>query len=279
VDGNFILNVQPGATLTVSFVGYVTQGIAIGNRSELQIVLVEDSKMLGEVVVVGYGMQKKLTLTGAVAAINSAEIVSTKSSNIENMLSGKIAGVKITQKTSEPGSFSNDFQIRGMGAPLVIVDGVARDNFNRMDPNEIESVSILKDAAASIYGVRAANGVVLVTTKKGTKGAAFKLDYNGYVGMQHMINQPQPLDAIGFMQLQNEKAFNGGSLTPSYPQSSFDPYLNGTRQSTDWQSATMREEAFQTQHSLSASGGTEKLTYFVNFAYDKEDGFWKSNDL
>ncbi|MDR1408410.1 MAG: TonB-dependent receptor [Tannerella sp.] len=241
--------------------------------------MAEDTQSLEEVVVVGYGTQKKLTLTGAIAAINSEEILTTKSENVENMLSGKIAGVKITQKTSEPGAYSNDFQIRGMGAPLIIVDGVPRDNFNRLDPNEIESISVLKDASASIYGVRAANGVVLVTTKKGTKGSAFRLDYNGYAGMQHMINQPQPLDAIGFMQLQNEKAFNGGSLTPSYPQSSFDPYLNGSRVSTDWQSATMRENAFQTQHSLSATGGTEKLTYFVNFAYNDQEGFWKSNDL
>jgi len=280
VDGAYSVAVPNAQSVLVfSYVGYVTQEITVGAQTNINVRLLDDSQSLEEIVVVGYGTQKKLTLTGAVAAITNEEIINTKSSNVENMLSGKIAGVKITQKTSEPGTFSNDFQIRGMGAPLIIVDGVPRDNFNRMDPNEIESISILKDAAASIYGVRAANGVVLVTTKKGTKGSAFKLEYNGYVGMQHMINQPQPLDAIGFMQLQNEKAFNGGSLTPSYPQSSFEPYLNGTKQSTDWQSETMREEALQTQHSLSASGGTEKLTYFVNFAYDKEDGFWKSNDL
>jgi TonB-linked SusC/RagA family outer membrane protein len=279
VSGKFSLNVAPGATLLVSYIGYVAREIPVGDQRSYTIVLTEESMMLGDVVVVGYGTQKKLTLTGAIAAINSEEILTTKNGNVENMLSGKIAGVKITQRTSEPGAFTNDFQIRGMGAPLIVVDGVPRDNFNRLDPNEIESVSVLKDASAAIYGVRAANGVVLVTTKKGTKGASFRLDYTGYAGVQHMINQPQPLDAIGFMQLQNEKAFNGGSATPSYPQSSFEPYLNGTKQSTDWQSATLREEAFQTQHSLSATGGTEKLTYFVNFGYNRQDGFWKSDDL
>jgi TonB-linked SusC/RagA family outer membrane protein len=281
-EGKFSLNVTENAVLQVSFIGYISQEISVlsaGGGISLIIRLMEDTQALDEVVVVGYGTQKKLTLTGAIAAINSEEILTTKSENVENMLSGKIAGVKITQKTSEPGAYTNDFQIRGMGAPLIIVDGVPRDNFNRLDPNEIESISVLKDASASIYGVRAANGVVLVTTKKGTKGAAFRLNYNGYAGMQHMINQPQPLDAIGFMQLQNEKAFNSGSRTPSYPQSSFEPYLNGTKQSTDWQSGAMREDAFQTQHSLSATGGTEKLTYFVNFAYNEQDGFWKSNDL
>jgi TonB-linked SusC/RagA family outer membrane protein len=279
-SGSYALgNIPENAILQFSFVGMKTQEITVGNKVTINITLADEAIGLEEVVAVGYGTQKKITLTGAVAAIRSDEIITTKGANVQNMLSGKIAGVNITQKTSEPGNFNNDIQIRGMGNPLVLVDGVARDNFTKLDPNEIESMSILKDGSAAIYGVRAANGVVLITTKKGTKGTAFKLEYTGYVGIQNMINQPQPLDAIGFMQIQNEKAFNGGSATPNYPKSSFEPYLNGTKKSTDWQGNTMNKQALQTQHSFSATGGTDKLTYFVNFGYNKQDGYWKSGDL
>lgn len=278
-NGNFTLNVPGNAMLIVAYLGYKTKEISVNNQRNLSIQLSEESKSLDEVVVVGYGTQKKVTLTGAISAIGNKEIAITKSDNVQNMLSGKIAGVKVTQKTSEPGTFNNDFQIRGMGAPLVIVDGVARDNFTKLNVNEIESISVLKDGSAAVYGVRAANGVVLITTKRGEKGSKFKLDYTGMYGIQHMINQPKPLDAIGFMQLQNEKAFNGGSLTPTYPQSSFDPYLNGTLQSTNWEGNTIRRQAPQTQHIISASGSTDKLTYFINFGYDKQDGYWKSGDL
>ena len=279
IDGRFSIDVDPQTTLVISYIGFVTQEVPVRNQRQLSIFLNEDTHTLSEVVVVGYGVQRKVTLTGAVAAITSDEMVSTKSDNVQNMLSGKIAGVKVTQKTSEPGTFTNDFQIRGMGTPLVIVDGVPRENFTKMDANEIESISILKDAAAAIYGVRAANGVVLITTKRGAQGTAFRLDYSGYYGFQNMINQPRPLDAIGFMQLQNEKILNGGGTVLPYPQSSFEPYLNGTKQSTDWEANTMRKQAPQTQHNISATGGTDKITYFVNFGYNNQEGYWKSNDL
>lgn len=138
----------------------------LDNKTSYKIVLQEDSKQLDEVVVVGYGTQKKATITGAVSAVNNDEIISTKSNNIQNMLTGKLPGVRNIQKTSEPGQFTNQFDIRGLGAPLLIVDGVPRGDMPRMDPNDVESISILKDASAAIYGVRAANGVVLITTKK-----------------------------------------------------------------------------------------------------------------
>ncbi len=280
VQGKYSITVpDKNAVLVFSFMGYISHEYTVGDQTSINITMNEDTRQIEEVVVVGYGTQRKVTLTGAVAAISSDEIITTKSDNVQNMLAGKVAGVKVTQKSSEPGRFDNDFQIRGMGSPLVIIDGVARDNFTKLDANEIESISIMKDGSAAIYGVRAANGVVLITTKKGAKGSAFQLDYSGFAGIQNMINQPEPLDAVGFMRIQNEKALNGGSTTLPYPQSSFDPYLDGTKQSTDWQAGTMRRQAFQTQHSISATGGTEKITYFVNFGYDKQDGFWKSGDL
>ena len=181
MDGHFALEVSSGAILQISYVGYSNFEIKVGNQKNLSITLKEDSEALDELVVVGYGTQKKATLTGAVSAISSDAILTTKNENVENMLTGKIPGVRIVQKSSEPGEFNNSFEIRGMGSPLVIVDGVPRDNMNRINPNEIESISVLKDASAAVYGVRAANGVVLITTKKG-KGGKIELDYNGSIG-------------------------------------------------------------------------------------------------
>ena len=277
IDGNFTLEVPANAVLEVSYVGYATLDVKVGNQRNLSITMKEDSHALQELVVVGYGTQKKATLTGAVAAIASDEIMTTKNENVENMLTGKIPGVRIVQKSSEPGDFNNSFEIRGMGNPLVIVDGVPRDNMNRINPNEIESISILKDASAAVYGVRAANGVVLITTKKG-KGGKVEFDYNGSVGWQTPSGLPETMNAVEYMTLMNENAVNNGRDI-LYKQSDFDPYLNGTKQSTDWAASALRNAAPQTQHNFSATGSTEKVNYFANFGYLKQEGFWKTGDL
>lgn len=277
MDGKFVLDVPEKAELEISYIGYTTQTIKVGNQNTFSIQLKEDTQALDEVVVVGYGTQKKVTLTGSVAAINSDEILTTKNENVENMLSGKIPGVRVVQKSSEPGSFNNSFQIRGMGNPLIIVDGVPRENMNRIDANEIENISILKDASAAIYGVRAANGVVLITTKKG-KGGRVELDYNGSVGWQQATGLPESANAVEYMTLANENAINNGRA-PLYSDDDFAPYLNGTKQSTDWSGAAINKTAPQTQHSFSAHGSSEKVDYFLNFGYLKQDGFWKSGDL
>lgn len=278
MNGEFSISIKKGAILQISYIGYVTQEIVVNNQNELDIKLIEDTKAIDEVVVVGYGTQKKVTLTGAVAAIDNDGITTTKTGNIQNALSGKIAGLKIHQETSEPGKFSNSFSIRGMGGPLVVIDGVPRDNLVRLDANEVESISVLKDASAAIYGVRAANGVLLVTTKKGERNTKFKLDYTGYYGISHTLKTGNPMDAIGYMQTQNEKSLNMGATTVPFPQEAFDPYLNGTKQSTDWLQ-DMQFNTPQTYHSVSATGGTDKLDYFLSFGYNHEDGFWKSGDL
>jgi TonB-linked SusC/RagA family outer membrane protein len=278
VDGKFSLTVSDNAVLQISFIGYITQEIAVKNQTSLRITLAEDTRALEEVVVVGYGTQKKVTLTGAVAAVGSKEISTTKTGNLQNAISGKLAGVKNIQKTSEPGTFTNTFSIRGMGSPLVIVDGVPRDNFTRLDANEVESISILKDASASIYGVRAANGVVLITTKKGERNAKFHLDYTGYYGVQRTLKPERPLNALEYMEMKNEQSLNQGGTSLMYPREAFEPYWNGTKQSTDW-TAEIQENVPQTYHNISASGGTDKLDYFIGLGYDGEDGVWKSGDL
>lgn len=276
LDGKFAMDVPENAVLQVSFIGYIMQEVP-ATGTNMKIALREDTQKLDEVVVVGYGTQKKVTLTGAVSAIGGDDIMTTKNENVKNMLSGKVPGVRVVQKTGEPGSYGSDFQIRGMGNPLIIIDGVPRDNMDRLDPNEIESISVLKDASAAIYGVRAANGVVLITTKQG-KGGKVQLDYTGSVGWQQASNLPETSNAWEYMTMMNENARNNGRPL-MYQWDEVDAYKNGEKPSTDWAKVAINEFAPQTQHSFSASGNTEKVDYFVNFGYLKQDGFWKSGDL
>jgi TonB-linked SusC/RagA family outer membrane protein len=276
MNGNYSINVTDKAVLIFSYVGFATQEITVGARRTLDVILQEDSQSLDEVVVVGYGSQKKLTLTGAVTAINTKQIVTTKSGNVQNALAGKIAGVKISQRTSEPGVFNGEFSIRGMDAPLFVIDGVPRENMPRMDANDIESISILKDASAAIYGTRAGNGVVLITTKKGANNTKFKMEYNGYVGSETFMMKTKPNDAIGYMTLMNEREYNQNNPTAPFTQTQIDDYRNGTKQSQDWMFQFINEHPIETSHSISASGGTDKVKYFTNFGYFNQEGMWAS---
>ncbi|HEY9362540.1 MAG TPA: carboxypeptidase-like regulatory domain-containing protein, partial [Chitinophagaceae bacterium] len=205
--GAFSLTVPDNARIEISFIGFQTQEITVGNNNNFTIVLKEGATRLDQVVVVGYGTQKKVNLTGAVSSIQGSDVITTKNENVQNMLTGKVSGVRVTQNTSEPGAFSNNFDIRGMGAPLVIIDGIPRtnDDFQRLDPNDIDNISVLKDASAAIYGVRAANGVVLVTTRKGTKNK-LELSYSGSYSWQIPSGLPKTVNAIEYMTLRNERA-------------------------------------------------------------------------
>jgi TonB-linked SusC/RagA family outer membrane protein len=280
VNGNFQLIVPLSTVrITVSSIGYITQNVSIGSKNQIIITLNEDNKMLDEIVVVGYGSQQKTTLTGAISSVNNKDINTTKNQNIQNMLTGKIPGVRIIQKTSEPGQFTNEFDIRGFGSPLIVVDGVPRDNVQKLDPNEIESISVLKDASAAVYGLRAANGVVLVTTKKGTKGKP-KISYSMYYGQQNPTELLKPVGAVDRMTLVNEismRSVSNPKLT--YTDADFEAYKNGTLQSTDWYDEILKKSALQKQHTISISGGSEDVNYFANISNTSQDGLWKSNDL
>jgi TonB-linked SusC/RagA family outer membrane protein len=265
------------AKLVFSYVGYITKEVEAGSKSQIDVVLNEDAMVIDEVVVVGYGTQKKATLTGAISVIDNKDIITTKSYNIQNSLTGKIAGVKVVEGSSEPGTFETSFSIRGQGEPLVIIDGVPRDNMTRLDPNEVESISILKDASAAIYGTRAANGVVLITTKQGRRDTKFRFDYNGYVGSESFIKDLHLLDAVGYISLMNEKNFNQSIDRVYAGRRILDEYKSGNKQSTDWITPFINEHPLSMQHSLSASGGTKALTYFVNFGYTNREGRWKSD--
>lgn len=280
VNGHFSIEVPQNSILLISYIGYLQKKVRIAGNRELKIILSEDNKTLDEVVVIGYGAQKKVTLTGAVSAINTDDIVTTKNENVQNSLTGKIAGVRVVQKTSEPGVFSNSFDIRGFGTPLIVIDGVPRDNVERLDPNDIESISVLKDASAAIYGVRAANGVVLVTTKKG-KTEKMELNYSGSVGWQVPSGLPKTVGAEDWLNLSNEIAMHNLSNTtpPPYTQEYIDEYRTGAKKSVDWYPSVIKNSAIQTQHNLSASGGSERVNYFISLGYLYQNGLFVTDDL
>ena len=287
LDGQFVLEAASNEKLTIPFLGYL-DAIVTASSTNLVITLKEDSKVLDEVVVVGYGTQKKATLTGAVSAVTSKEIVVTKNENVVNMLSGKIPGVRITQSSSQPGEFNNKIDIRGMGEPLIVVDGIPRDKdyFSRMDANEIESVSVLKDAAASIYGVRAANGVILVTTKRGdSSDGKFDITFSANYGWQQFLYVPNTASAVDHMLLVNEKKYNSFAdnypirTTPQYTWDQMLDYSTGRKTGTNWTNELFRDNVPQQQYNISLNGGSEKITYFFNLGYLKQEGSYRSGSL
>lgn len=286
IDGRFSLDLPGNSVLVISYIGYVTREVKLGNPDFYEIVLKEDSKSLDEIVVVGYGKQKKATLVGAVSAVTHDEIISTKNENVLNMLSGKLPGVRITQNSAQPGSYDTDIDIRGLGTPLVVIDGVPRNlaDFSRISPEEIESVSVLKDASAAIYGLRSANGVILVTTKTGTDTGGVEISYSCNYGFQQFLNVPETVGASDYMRLKNEQQWTNMSTNyfnkqPAYwSEEAMQPYLEG-KPSYDWMDALFKKTTSQYEHNLSLNGGTDKINYYFNLSYVKQDGSLKSDAL
>lgn len=281
IDGMYSIEVEPNAVLEFSSVGLRTEEVRVNGRTNINVVLTTDQTFLESVVVVGYGTQKKGSVTGSVAGIGADDIIKTKSENPQNMLTGRVPGLRVWQRSAEPGAYNANIDIRGMGGVLVIIDGVPRsqEDFQRLNPADIDNVSILKDAAAAIYGVRGGNGVLLVTTKKGSEGKA-SVHYNGSFTFQTPSKMPQLADAAGSIELYNEKAMNtvaGGS--PVYSQDMLEEYRNGTRKAADWNSLVLSKMSPQTQHDLSISGGNEKYQYYASMGYIYQEGFFRSGDL
>lgn len=276
--GRFSIIVPDGnAVLTFSFLGYMTREITVGSRRNIDIKMEEDARLIDEVVVVGYGTQKKATITGSVAAISNEQLTLTKNVNTQNMLTGKLPGLRVIQKTSEPGQFTNQFDIRGMGTPLFVVDGVPRGDFPRMDGNEIESISILKDASAAVYGVRGANGVVLITTKGGIKQKP-SIEYSGFYGIQTPAEILEPINAYDRALLYNEITMRSTSNpTKMYDDQYFQDLRDGKLPDTDWYDQIMRNNAPQQQHNVSIRGGNDNTDYYVNLGYNNQGSFWNTN--
>ncbi len=281
-DGNFSLTIPEDAKiLSFSFVGMKTQEMVIGNKTTFNIALLEETIGVGEVVVVGYGTQKKETLTGAVTQIKSADILTTKSTSLVSNLQGKIVGVQIRQQTAEPGTFNSMVSIRGFGAPLVVIDGVARDgmsDFERLNPEDIESVSVLKDASAAIYGMNSDNGVIIVTTKKGVKGKT-KFSYSSFFGTKQPTGMQTSVDAYTYRVMKNEMDRNIGNA-PTYSDAEIEKWKLGTEpgyQDYNWLDNTLKKFASQQQHNLSINGGNDNITFYTSLGYTEDNGLLKSN--
>ena len=282
INGDFSLSIQENGILRISLIGYKAKEIRTADKSRFDIILEEDSKLLDELVVVGYGIQKKGNLTGAISSIKSDEILTTTHSSLAQSLQGKMAGLQIRQQAGEPGEFNNSINIRGFGAPLYVIDGIARDGgneFQRLDPNDIESISILKDASAAIYGFNAGNGVILVTTKKGTQSAP-KFAYNGSVGFQRPTDVPQMASAAQLQEMLVDANVNIG-LVPAITKEELERWKQRAPgyEGTNWYDEVMKKQSFQTQHNLSVRGGSNMVDYFVSFGYFDEGGLLKSNDI
>jgi TonB-linked SusC/RagA family outer membrane protein len=279
--GHYSLQVESlQDTLRFSFIGYKQQMVPIDGKTTINIAMKPTVFSGQQMVVVGFGTEKKKNLTTSVATVSSKQISTTENVSVVNTLTGKIPGVRIKQNSSLPGSFNNHIDIRGLGAPLVVIDGVPSTvgDFERLDPSSIENVSVVKDASAAVYGVRAANGVILVTTKSGEAGQ-LQLSYSGYVGLQKPTGFPEPTNAVGYMTLYNEKKMHSIlDRTRPFTQKDIEAYKSGEKKSVDWFNAVIRGVAPQQHHVLSASGGNENTTYYFNLAYTGNKSFFKSGD-
>lgn len=277
LNGRFSLSVAPDAVLSFSYVGYRSQEVSVKGNLTLRVVLVDDTEALDEIVVVGYGVQKKSVVTAAISRVTADELNVTKPSRVEDALKGKVSGVQITQSSGQPNSDSK-VRIRGIGTvnnsdPLYIVDGMPVDGgINYLNPVDIESVEILKDAAsAAIYGARAANGVVLVTTKSGTKGKT-TVNYDFSYGWQNPWKKKSVLDAKEYMTIMNESLVNDGNA-PRYSQE----MIAVSGKGTDWQEETFNFDAPVQNHQVSINGGSEKIQYFLSLGYFNQEGIVGGN--
>jgi TonB-linked SusC/RagA family outer membrane protein len=281
-DGRFSIRVpNERAVLQFSMSGYTPREVAAANNLDMNIVMALAPGNMSEVVVVGYGTQKKQTLTGSVAQIKSAELNTTKSTSVASNIQGKIPGVHIRQQTAEPGQFNSLVSIRGFGTPLLVIDGVPRDGMSdmeRLNPEDIESISVLKDAAAAIYGMNSDNGVIIITTKRGQKGKA-RFAYSGYYGFKQPTSMPNMMDAYTYRKIRNE-AHKNTKLAPLYSQSELDKWSAGNDpnyQDYDWVNNTLREFTGQQQHNLSVSGGSDNVTYYTSFGFLSDNGILVSD--
>lgn len=270
-------------TLVVSSIGFLTKEVAFKKSTPMLVVLQEDQTQLDEIVVVGYGKQKKINLTGSVATISGDEIRETPTTNLTNAIGGRLPGAVTVNGNGRPGSGSS-LQIRGFSTlnnndPLYVIDGIVRsDGIGNLDPAEVESMTILKDAsAAAVYGARAANGVVLVTTRRGVSGKPV-FSYSGLVGLQTPTQYPRMMNALEYATYRNAALTNMGydvsnpaHTSMFYSEEEIDRFRAG---GTDWYDLTFKKNSTHTQHSLTVNGGSEAIKYFTSLGYMDQDGMY-----
>jgi TonB-dependent starch-binding outer membrane protein SusC len=289
VNGKFSVNVpNANATLVFSFIGYVTQEIPLAGQTTLNVALVAEVSQLSEVVVVGYGTQKKVTATGSVTTTKGEDILKSPSTNVSNNLAGRMPGLTAVSRSGEPGADDAILRIRGTNtlgdnSPLIVVDGVANRGLNRLNPNDIESITVLKDASAAIYGSQAANGVILVTTKRGAIGKP-KITIGINAGVNQPTKIPQMANAAQYATMLNEIAYYA---TPSkgrnqaFSADDITKFGDGSdpwgHPNTDWFKAVFKPWAGQNQQSASISGGTDNMKYFLSLGARYENGIYRNS--
>lgn len=288
-DGTFTIEASKGEVLVISYIGFTTARVSIGDQTSYAIVMQEDAATLEEVVVVGYGQQKKINLTGAVETVTFKEVINQPVTNSGQLLYGRFSGVQLTQTSGNPGADGSSIVIRGIGTfgnstPLIVIDNIQYDDlaaFNNLAPSDIESITVLKDASASaIYGARGANGVILVTTRRGARDA-FEISYNGYYGLQDPTVTPKFLNSLDYAQLMNEKFRNqdGPSFNPRYTNEQIEAIRSGSSPdqfaNTSWADEVLQQASVQ-NHNLSLSGGSAKTSYRFSLGYLGQDAIIKS---
>ena len=291
LDGDFSISVKPDAVLVISYIGYVTQEIPVNGKTNIEVLLSEDSKVLDEVVVVGYGSQSKRKVTTAISNVTSEDLLRSSSTTTAGALSGKMAGVSTRALDARPGRGIN-VEIRNMGKPLYVIDGIpyggdasrswvgtshvsGEDAFNALSLEDIESISVLKDASASIYGLRAANGVVLVTTKKGTKDDKVKVNLNGYYGWQNLTRFPELASAPQYVRGLLESEQNAGKDPSSlYSKEEYAKWQAGTEpgyKSYDYYDIIMRKNVPQSNINANITGGSARSNYYISLTNTKHN--------
>lgn len=293
-NGNFSIEASNANDILVfSYVGYVQMEEPINSRNEINVQLSEKSKELSEVVVVGYGSQRKESVIGSISSINNKSLVSVPVSNISQSVAGKIAGIQVVQSSGEIGSDVAEIYVRGRStwndaSPLYVVDGIVRTEFAKIDPNEIETFNVLKDASATaVYGVKGANGVIIITTKRGSLGKP-KISVTAQTAITQPINIPQPLgayDATSLAYLQDWGQFKtrtpqtkGGTLAYDLAlwRTGASPW---THSDVDWVGSIMKESSTQQQYNVNVSGGSKTVRYFISGGFINQNGFYKNDDI
>lgn len=295
IDGSFSLNAGPDDILQISYIGYISQEIPVGSQTNFRIMLREDLKTLDEIVVVGYGTTKEASLTASVASMKGEETALKPVTNISQNLVGRMPGLVARQGSGELGYDNPEIFIRGKGttgeknSALVVIDGIPRDNFGQLDPTTIESVTILKDAAAvAPYGIGGANGVILITTKKGKTGKP-TFSYNGYVGFQNPTRIPEMVNSYEYATLLNEGARNSGLTNMPYSDDQIAMYKKTVDGAADADpdrypnSRGIRDiiqrNTIMTFHNIEISGGSEFVNYYISLAYTSQEGMFKGTDM
>lgn len=288
-DGNYSIEVpEENNMLKFSYIGYTVVEQEINGRSQIDVVMTPDIAELSEIVVIGYGEQKRETLTGSISQVEGRELAKSPQPNVSSSLAGRFSGLIANNRAGEPGYDDSEFYIRGTATTgnkdvLVVIDGVPGQigGLNRLNPNDIESISILKDASAAIYGSRAANGVILVTTKRGQTGKP-KIDYSFDLGLSSPTRLPEMANAATYAAILNEiEYYNNpaGGLNQIYTEDEIATFADGSDPlnypNTDWAEATLKKVALQSQHNLSITGGTEDVRYFASLGALAQDGLYK----